>query len=136
LNTSPQRAECNLSLSPPLEDPPVRSISNQRESESASKHRQHITFQQNRTTRDGMIALGLCEENSVLLMYDGLIWIPDNDTRRLRILRDHHDVQAVGHPGRARTLELVSRNFYRPRQRKDVHRYVDHCDTCHRIKPI
>jgi len=64
------------------------------------------------TTRDGKIMLGLCEENSRLLMYDGLIWIPDNNTLRLRILRDHHDAQAAGHPGRARTLELVSRNFY------------------------
>jgi len=34
----------------------------------------------NGITRDGKIALGLCEENSRLLMYDGLIWIPDNDT--------------------------------------------------------
>jgi len=66
----------------------------------------------NGTTRDGKIALGLCEENSGLLMYDGLIWIPDNDTLQLRILRNHHDTQATGHPGRARTLELVSRNFY------------------------
>jgi len=88
------------------------------------------------TTRDGEIALGLCEENSGLLMYDSLIWIPDNDTLRLRILRDHHDAQAVGHPGRARTLELVSRNFYWPGQRKYIHRYVDYCDTCHRIKQI
>jgi len=69
-----------------------------------------------RITRDGKIALGLCEENSGLLMYDGLIWIPDDDTLRLRILRDHHDAQAAGHPGRARTLELVSRNFYWPGQ--------------------
>jgi len=66
------------------------------------------------TTCDGKIALGLCEENSRLLMYDGLIWVPDNDTLRLRILRDHHYAQAAGHPGRARTLELVSRNFYWP----------------------
>ena len=71
-----------------------------------------------------------------MLIYDGLIWIPDNDDLRLRILRDHHDAQAAGHPGRARTLELVSRNFYWPQQRKYVHRYVDHCDTCRRIKPI
>jgi len=35
------------------------------------------------TTRDGKIALGVCEENSGLLMYDGLIWIPDNNTLRL-----------------------------------------------------
>jgi len=60
------------------------------------------------TTRNGKSAIGLCEENSGLLMYDGLIWVPDNNTLRLRILRDHHDVQAAGHPGRARTLELVS----------------------------
>jgi len=62
----------------------------------------------NQTTHDRKIVLGLCEENSGLLMYDGLIWIPDNDTLRLRILRDHQDVQAMGHPGRARTLKLVS----------------------------
>jgi len=88
------------------------------------------------TTHDGKIALVLYKENSGLLMYNGLIWIPDNDTLRLRILRDYHDAQAAGHLGRARTLELVSRNFYWPRQRKYVHRYVDHCDTYHRIKPI
>ena len=40
------------------------------------------------TTCDGKIAVGLCEENSGLLMYNGLIWVPDNDTLRLRILRD------------------------------------------------
>jgi len=87
-------------------------------------------------THDGKIALGLCEENEGILLYDGLIWIPDNNDLRLRILRDHHDAQAVGHPGRTRTLELVSRNFYWPQQRRYVHRYVDHCDTCRRIKPI
>jgi len=43
------------------------------------------------TTGDRKIALGLCKENSGLLMYDGLIWIPDNNTVRLRIIRDHHD---------------------------------------------
>jgi len=68
------------------------------------------------TTRDGKITLGLCEENSGLLMYDGLIWIPDDDTLPLCILRDHHDVQAAGHLGQARTLELVSRSFYWPGQ--------------------
>jgi len=90
----------------------------------------------NGTSQDGKIVLGLYEENSGLLMYDGLIWIPDNDTLRLCRLRDHYDAQAAGHPCRARTLELVSRNFYLPRQRKYIHRYVDHCDTCHCNKPI
>jgi len=88
------------------------------------------------TTRDGKIVLGLYEENSGLLMYDGLIWIPDDNTLRLRKLRDDHDTQAAGHPGQARTLELISQSFYWPGQRKWIHRYVDHCDTCHSIKPI
>jgi len=74
------------------------------------------------TTRDGKIMLGLCEENSGLLMYDRLIWIPDDNTLRLRILRDHHDAQAAGHPGRARPLVLVSQSFYWPGQRKYIHR--------------
>jgi len=38
------------------------------------------------TTRDGKIALGLCEEKDGVLIYDGLIWIPDNNELRLRIL--------------------------------------------------
>ena len=66
----------------------------------------------NGITKDGKIALGLCEEKNGLLTYDGLIWIPDNDELRIQILRDHHDAQAAGHPGRARTLDLVSRSFY------------------------
>jgi len=45
-------------------------------------------------------------------------------------------VQAAGHPGRVRTLELVTQTFYWLQQRKYIHRYVDHCDTYHRIKPI
>jgi len=82
------------------------------------------------TACDGKIALGQCKENKGLLTYNGLIRIPDDNELRLRILRDHHDVQAVGHPGRTRTLELVSRNFYWAQQRRYVHQYVNHCDIC------
>jgi hypothetical protein len=90
----------------------------------------------NGVTSDGKIALGLYEVKDGLLKYDGLIWIPDDDELRIRILRDHYDSQVAGHPGRARMLELVSRSFYWPHQRKYVNRYVDNCDTCKRIKPI
>jgi transposase InsO family protein len=33
-------------------------------------------------------------------------------------------------------LELLARKYYWPQQRQYVHRYVDNCDTCKRIKPI
>jgi hypothetical protein len=91
---------------------------------------------QNGEQRDSKIALGLCEMRDDLLTYDSLIWVPDDDELHLKILHDCHDSQAAGHPGRAKTLELVSRQFYWPHQRKYVNRYVDNCDTCKRIKPI
>jgi hypothetical protein len=87
-------------------------------------------------TRDSKIPLGLCEEDNGLLLYEGLIWVPNNDELRLRILHEHHDAQAAGYPGRAKTLELVSRNYYWPQQWQYVNQYVDYCDTCKRIKPI
>jgi hypothetical protein len=52
-------------------------------------------------TRDGKIVLGLCEEKHGLLTYDGLVRLRDQDELRVRILRDHHDALAAGHPGRA-----------------------------------
>jgi len=70
------------------------------------------------------------------VLYDGIIWIPNNNNLRLRILRDHHDAQSMEPPGQARTLELVGRNFYWPGQRNYVQRYIDHCNNCHHIKPI
>jgi hypothetical protein len=87
-------------------------------------------------TRDSKIPLGLCEEDNGLLLYEGLIWVPNNDELRLQILHEHHDTQAAGHPRRANTLELVSRNYYWPQQWQYVNRYVDYCDTCKRIKLI
>jgi hypothetical protein len=87
-------------------------------------------------TRDSKIPLGLYEEDNGLLLYEGLIWVPNNDELRLRMLHEHHDAQPAGHPGRAKTLELVSRNYYWPQQWQYVNRYVDYCDTCKRIKLI
>ena len=46
----------------------------------------------------------------------------------------HHDSVATGHPGRAKTLELVSRNYWWPDLTKFVHKYVDGCDICQRTK--
>jgi hypothetical protein len=66
----------------------------------------------NGVLRDSKIAVGLCEEKDRLFTYDGLIWIPEDDELRIRILRDHHDARTAGHPGQARTLELVSQSFY------------------------
>jgi hypothetical protein len=64
--------------------------------------------------RDNWVALGLCEEQEGILTYEGLIWVPQNDKLRLRLLHDHHDALTAGQPGRAWTLELLARKYYWP----------------------
>ena len=69
-----------------------------------------------------------------LLLYRGLIYIPDNREVRLRLLNLHHNAALAGHPGQRRTLELIQRNYYFPQMRAYVEAYVSSCDVCARSK--
>ncbi|QRW17323.1 Retrotransposable element Tf2 protein [Rhizoctonia solani] len=64
-----------------------------------------------------------------LLWHQGKIFVPKDNTIRNLILESRHDALAAGHPGQARTLELVSRNYYWPSMKKFVNSYVSHCET-------
>ncbi|KAH0614368.1 uncharacterized protein H6S33_000004 [Morchella sextelata] len=81
------------------------------------------------------LPIGECAIKDGLLYYQGLLYIPDDATIKLEIFRTNHDAPPAGHPGRARTLELLSRNYYWPQMQKYVAHYVDHYDACTRIKP-
>jgi hypothetical protein len=70
-----------------------------------------------------------------LRRFEGAVFIPDHEELCRQILRSRHDAPAAGHQGRAKTLELVSRDFYWPTLCRYVHRYVDRCDTCERSMP-
>jgi transposase InsO family protein len=48
--------------------------------------------------------------------------------------RAFHDAPAFGHPGRAKTLELLQRGHYWDTMRRDVDRFVRNCDTCRRSR--
>ena len=54
--------------------------------------------------------------------------------RRQEIIKSRHCALTAGHPGRSKTFELVSRNFFWPGMRQDIYDFVDSCDTCPRIK--
>ncbi|KAF8758990.1 Chromo (CHRromatin Organization MOdifier) domain [Rhizoctonia solani] len=58
------------------------------------------------------------EMEAGLLFYQGRIVVPDVGTLRTELLRIFHDSPLAGHPGRQRTLELVSHS----------------CETCQRIR--
>ena len=60
--------------------------------------------------------------------------MPRDPQLRADIQRAHHDSPTTGHPGRWKTLELVSRNYWWPGLPGYTARYVRGCDTCNRTK--
>lgn len=53
---------------------------------------------------------------------------------RGEIITQNHDHIMAGHPGIEKTKELIQREYWWPRLRKDVERYVKGCEACQRMK--
>lgn len=71
-----------------------------------------------------------------LVLVDGRIWVPDNDTIKLRILESRHDHPLAGHPGRTKTLQLLRRDFHWDGIMEYVNQYVSGCLECIRNKTL
>src|SRR5438105_119976 len=69
-----------------------------------------------------------------LLLYKSRYYVPDSKDLRLEILHEHHDSKAAGHFGTAKTIDLVSRNYYWPGMTKFIRKYATSCDMCQRTK--
>jgi hypothetical protein len=68
-----------------------------------------------------------------LLYCNGLLSIPDTPSK-VNILKTHHDSPLAGHFGVAKTLELITQNYWWPKLQPFVQDYIKTCDTCSRIK--
>ena len=75
-------------------------------------------------------------ENDGLLTFGGRIYVPDANDLRRRIMAQYHDSQVAGHPGRMKTLELISRDYWWPQMARHVGQYTSTCETCLRNKVI
>jgi len=67
-----------------------------------------------------------------LLLFKGQIYVPNNDELRVEII--HHNNPAAGYPGRHKTQELVSRNYWWPSMSLFIDKYVEACNNCLKIK--
>jgi hypothetical protein len=65
-----------------------------------------------------------------LLLRRGKIYVPKDTQIRLEVIHLHHDTPMAGHPGRFKTLELITRNYWWPGMSVDVKKYVQGCNTC------
>ena len=70
-----------------------------------------------------------------LLYYRGKIYVLGMELQHW-ILTLCHNSKLAGHPGRWKTLELVSRNYWWPQMSRYVGKYVSTCDMCLRTKSI
>ena len=70
-----------------------------------------------------------------LLYYRGKVYVPGSELCH-QILALYHDSKLAGHPGRWKTLELVSRNYWWPQMSRYIGKYVSTCDMCLCTKSI
>ena len=69
-----------------------------------------------------------------LVFRKGKVYVPANEEVKRKILELYHDTTLAGHPGQAKTFELLSRAYYWPSAKAWVNKYVDSCDSCQRNK--
>lgn len=69
-----------------------------------------------------------------IVLVEGRIYVPKQDELREHIIRLNHNVPLAGHPGRHKTYELITRNYWWPRLTWDVKEYVKGCEACQRTK--
>jgi len=82
------------------------------------------------------IALGLFQWKDGLLLYQGKIWIPNNEGIRTTLVAKDHEPPQAGHVGMTKTTELISRRYYWPKIREDIKRFINNCETCQRTKVV
>lgn len=69
-----------------------------------------------------------------ILLYKSRIYVPNDDSVKIKILKMKHDHITSGHPGRKKTLHIMRRDFFFPKMNDYVNRYVQSCFTCCRNK--
>ncbi|EEB89307.1 hypothetical protein MPER_12608 [Moniliophthora perniciosa FA553] len=73
-------------------------------------------------------------QDNGLLVFRGKVYVPKDKDLRRRIVEQHDDSHVAGHPGRFKTLELVSRNYWWPQMNRYIGQYTRTCQPCIRAK--
>ncbi len=62
----------------------------------------------------------------------GRLWVLESFY--LLVIREVHDQIASGHPDCQKTISLLARNYYWPKMKDTIYRYIRNCHTCRRAK--
>ena len=77
---------------------------------------------------------GLAWEEDRVAYMEERIYVPNNKELREGILKKHHDLADIGHPGQHRMLELLKRTYWWPGLKEDVKKYIQGCFKCQQNK--
>ena len=97
--------------------------------DSTALSKQSVTY-----LRDHRLSTADCKLEGDQVLYRDRLWIPRDDELILVVIASHHQSPAGGHPGRAKTFELIQRHYFWPEMHQDILKYVDACHTCKRTK--
>jgi hypothetical protein len=73
-------------------------------------------------------------ERDGLLCFRDRIYVPNDPDLRCRIASQHHDTKVAGHPGRWKTLELISWSYWWPQMSRYIGQYTRTCNICLQTK--
>jgi hypothetical protein len=73
-------------------------------------------------------------EHNGLLCFQDCIYVPNDLELRRCIALQHHNTKVAGHPGRWKTLELISRSYWWPQMLRYIGQYTQTCDICLQTK--
>lgn len=65
-----------------------------------------------------------------LLLYQGRLVVPDTGPLRAHLIREVHDQPSTAHPGRDKTVKLLSEHYFWRGLATDVAQYVRNCHLC------
>lgn len=89
----------------------------------------------NEEERHPEITLAECEQRGPYLFYRKRLFVPDYANLKAELLRCYHENPTAGHPGRSKTYELLSREYYWPGIYSYVRQWVRNCHICRRVTP-
>jgi hypothetical protein len=72
--------------------------------------------------------------NDEILMYRGIIYVPNSQELKNMILRELHNVLYVRHPGYQKTIAVVKSQYYWPGMKKEVVDFIPRCLECQKVK--
>jgi len=80
---------------------------------------------------------GLTWEDDRVVYMEGKVYVPNNKKLREEILEENHNSVDVGYPGQQRMLELIKRNYWWPRIKEDIKKYIQgyfkYQQNCHKL---